>query len=125
MQKPFKSSLIILFTLLSTLFSCSSDADDVENTNNALVGVWQRIDSTTNFENKFVFNADNSGIKISSETNTDETAISNAISLEWISANNHLQLLINEVIDTPYYFNEEGQLVLSAISEIPFTKIEE
>jgi len=125
MQKPFKSSLILLFTVLSTLFSCSSDADDSENTTNALVGVWQRIDSTSSFENKFVFNVDNSGIQISSETNVDETAISNATSLEWISANNQLQLLIHEVIETPYYFNAEGQLVLSAISEIPYTRIEE
>ncbi|WP_452225931.1 hypothetical protein [Lacinutrix cladophorae] len=124
MKKNIAFNLIVVLTVLSTLFSCSTDADDNFNETNTLVGVWQRIDSNDSFENKFVFYADNSGIKITSETYDNATAISNAISLEWSSANNYLSLLMNEEISTPYSFNEDGQLILSNISEIPFTRID-
>ena len=123
MKNNIKTSFVILLTIVSTLFSCSSDTDDSLNETNALVGEWQRVDSNNSFENIFVFNADNSGIKISSETNDNATAISNAVSLEWSSSNNNLLLIIDQEINTPYSFNAQGQLILSAITEIPFVRI--
>ena len=122
MKKAIKLSFVIVLTIVSTLFSCSSDNDN--DSENELVGIWQRIDSDNGSDNKFVFNADNSGLKIYAESHEDGTAISNATSLEWSSSSNNLHIIENEEIDTPYSFNENGQLILSAVSNIPFNRVD-
>jgi len=122
MKNTIKLSFVILLTIVSTLFSCSSDADDSQNETNALIGEWKRADSNSSFANGFVFLADNTGVKFTSENHDDGTAISNAVSLEWNSSATNLQLMMYEEINTPFSFNEEGQLILSAISEIPFNR---
>ncbi|MBQ0787513.1 MAG: hypothetical protein KBT69_08440 [Oceanihabitans sp.] len=125
MKNTIKLNFVILLTVVTTLFSCSTnDMDDDQNVANALVGEWQRVDSSASLANSFVFYADNTGIKIASEAQDNGTAISNAVSLEWNSSTTNLQLMMDEEINTPYSFNAEGQLVLSAISEIPFVRID-
>lgn len=125
MKSTIKLSFVILLTVIATLFSCSTnDMDDDQDIANALVGEWQRVDSNASLANSFVFYADNTGIKIASEADVDGTAISNATSLEWNSSSTNLQLMMGEEINTPYSFNEEGQLILSAISSIPFVRID-
>lgn len=123
MKNSIKISFLVLLTIISTLFSCSSDNDNDSDTNQ-LIGIWQRVDSDNGSDNKFVFNADNSGMKIYAETHEDGSAISNATSIEWSSSNNSLHIIFYEEIDTPYSFNDEGQLILSAVSEIPFTRVD-
>ena len=124
MKNSIKLSFVVLFTIVSTLFSCSSDDDNNDSDINELVGIWQRVDSDNGTDNKFVFNADNSGLKIYAEFHEGGTAISNASSLEWSSSNNNLHIIENEEIDTPYSFNEEGQLILSSVSNIPFNRVD-
>lgn len=125
MKNTIKLNFVILLTVVATLFSCSTnDMDEDQDIANALVGEWQRVDSNASLANSFVFYADNTGIKIASEADTNGTAISNATSLEWNSSSTNLQLMMGEEINTPYSFNAEGQLVLSAISSIPFVRID-
>jgi len=125
MKNTIKLNFVILLTVVATLFSCSTnDMDEDQDIGNALVGEWQRVDSNASLANSFLFYADNTGIKIASEADTNGTAISNATSLEWNSSSTNLQLMMGEEINTPYSFNAEGQLVLSAISSIPFVRID-
>lgn len=125
MKNTIKSSFVVVLLIVSTLFSCSTnDMDDNQNETNTLVGEWQRADSTSSFANGFVFLADNTGVQFSSESHDDGTAISNAVSLEWNSSTTNLQLMMDEEINTSYSFNAEGELLLSAISEIPFVRID-
>lgn len=124
MKKSIKLSFVVVLTIVSTLFSCSSDNDTNSSDTNELVGEWQRVDSNSSFATGFVFNVNNTGLKFSSESFDDGTAISNAVELQWNISNANLQLMMHEEVSTPYSFNEEGQLILSAISEIPYVRID-
>ncbi|QRM90381.1 hypothetical protein FG167_14425 [Lacinutrix sp. WUR7] len=125
MKNTINSSFVVVLLIVSTLFSCSTnDMDDNQNETNTLVGEWQRADSNSSFANGFVFLADNTGVQFTSENHDDGTAISNAVSLEWNSSGTNLQLMMDEEINTSYSFNAEGELLLSAISEIPFVRID-
>ena len=116
--------MIFYFILIATILSCNSD-DDENNQTNGLVGVWQRSDVSDIFENKFIFNSDNSGYRTWFEGNSPTSAISNAETFNWSTNDNQLTLIIlNEKINTPFSFNSEGQLILSTFSDIPFNKLE-
>jgi hypothetical protein len=125
MKNAITSSFTVVLLIVTTLFSCSSeDVDDNLIETNTLVGEWQRLDSNASVVNTFEFYADNSGVKIYAEYHDDGTATSSATGIEWNTTSNNIQLLMDEEINTPYSFNAEGQLILSAISEIPFVRID-
>ena len=115
--------LIFYILFMTAILSCSKD-DEINQTSE-LVGVWQRSDVSENFENKFVFQSDNSGYRTWFEGNMPETAISALMTLKWSAIDNHLTIMVgDEEINTTYSINSNGQLILSNLTDLPFNKIE-
>lgn len=122
-SKIYKS--IILFFVLISILSCNKD-DDKETISTAdLIGEWQRSDFSNEFEYKLVFNADNSGFRIESETDLEEgTQISSLIPFTWIANNTTLNIDFDgEMMTTNFSINADGHLLLSDFTNLYFIKI--
>ena len=113
--------------MIGTAFvACKSD-DDGSDQEEELIGVWQRSDASDIFELQLTFHNDNSGSLMSLEEDPiNQTSTSSIQDLEWSTNGNLLTFSLsgNEAIVTPYSINSEGQLVLSAYSELPFNRLE-
>ncbi len=140
-MKNLKPRIILFITIACILSSCKDDvsnnnASQNSDENSELVGVWQRSDfikdpdfSNYNENNdyKLHFNTDNSSSLTHGIFYSDGKAISTANTFEWSTENNQLSIKFSdeEVINTPYSINEEGQLLLNGLTNLPFNKISE
>lgn len=116
---------IILFFVLISILSCNKDDDESILTND-LIGEWQRSDFSNEFEYKLIFNSDNTGFRIESETDLEEgTQISSLIPFTWIANNNTLNIDFDgEIVNTNFSINPSGQLLLSDFTDLYFIKID-
>lgn len=117
---------IILFFVLISILSCNKDDDNESILTNDLIGEWQRSDFSKEFEYKLVFNSDNTGFRIESETDLEEgTQISSLIPFTWIANNNTLNIDFDgEIVSTNFSINPSGQLLLSDFTDLYFIKID-
>lgn len=117
-MKIFK--LLIVFTII--LSSCDSDDNDINT--HELIGVWLRSDASEEEIYKLYFGADNNGIWSSITNNPDGTVIGAAEIFTW-NIDSTKNLVIEEMdLNTPYYINTKGQLILSNLTDLPFNKID-
>lgn len=125
--------LILLFISLVSILSCSDDNDI--NQNPELIGIWQRSDFIENpdfsifcknNDYKLYIYSDDISYRTHGITYSDGSAISVAQSFEWSTKDNQLTLdfLDGDAIYTTYYFNSDGQLILSELTDLPFNKLE-
>ncbi|RBP33130.1 hypothetical protein DFR65_102467 [Oceanihabitans sediminis] len=116
-------NILFVFLLITSVLSCTNNISEQQTNIHELTGTWERSDSNTTLQNTIVFNEDFTGIKTSFKKDGD-FMISNASDFEWIASESQLTINLYEEIQTSYFFNEEGQLVLSALSTIPYNKID-
>ncbi|SRX75533.1 hypothetical protein AEQU3_02529 [Aequorivita antarctica] len=123
-SKIYKS--IILFFVFISILSCNKDDDNELILATDLIGEWQRSDFNNEFEYKLVFNADNTGFRIESETDLEEgTEISSLIPFAWIANDNILDINFDgEMVTTNFSINSEGHLLLSDFTNLYFIKLE-
>lgn len=113
-----KTKKIIPFFIFVSIISC--------NTNNELIGVWQRNDFSEDFEYKLHLKSNNTGMTTSADYYGDGKILSSAEFVQWTMDNKQLNLIIGgKKISTSYSFNTDGQLILNGLTEIPFNKLEE
>lgn len=118
--KALKATFLILIAF--TILACN---DDPKSTDAAkqLIGEWRRSDFSNEFEYKLIFNANNSGIKMQREGNENQ-GISSAITFNWSITNQVLKLDFDgEIETTEFSINDDGQLYLSDITDLYFTKV--
>ena len=122
--KPLKP-ILLFFTLIS-LFACSTDDDTTDIVTNAdLIGEWQRNDANDQFVYSLTFEANEIGFKTEFESNEDGQQISSAKIFNWTTNNRMLTINYdNESLTTTYTLNAEGELLLSGISDLLFTKMD-
>lgn len=120
--KPHKIFLLIF--ILITVNSCKEDDKNV-NQNNDLIGAWQRSDFNEEFEYKLIFYTDNTGLKTQREGDINGQGISSAVMFNWSINGAILNLDFDgEITTTPFFINTNGQLFLSDLTELYFTKLE-
>ncbi|TXD71768.1 hypothetical protein [Aequorivita antarctica] len=109
-----------------SILSCNKDDDNELILATDLIGEWQRSDFNNEFEYKLVFNADNTGFRIESETDLEEgTEISSLIPFAWIANDNILDINFDgEMVTTNFSINSEGHLLLSDFTNLYFIKLE-
>ncbi|RMA56717.1 hypothetical protein [Ulvibacter antarcticus] len=112
----------ILFVAIA-VFSCKDD-DNVINLSDDLIGEWQRSDFNDDFEFKFVFYTNNTGIETSFVR--DATGeISSLSSFNWTTEDNILTLDFDgEIETTNFSISANGQLLLSDFTDLPFDKLD-
>ena len=109
---------VILFLIVTVVFSCSNDDND-------LIGEWQRSDYSSEFEYKLILNSDNTGLRTQREGNLKGPVISNAKAFNWIVNGNILNIdFEGEIVTANYYINSKGQLHLTEITNLYFIKLE-
>ena len=116
--------VIILILVVSSIFSCGNDDNDL-NVAVDLIGEWQRSDFNNEFEYKLIFNSDNSGYRTLREGALGGQAISSAAGFNWFVNENVLSIDYDgEIVTTSFYINSNGQLFLSDLTNLYFIKLE-
>ncbi|GHC47160.1 hypothetical protein [Ulvibacter litoralis] len=119
--KPHKV-IFLLFVLLSVL-SCKTEDDKTPLSDN-LIGEWQRSDVTTEFEYKLVFDTENMGYSAVREGDLAGQSTSTALGFEWNTEDTTLIMDYgDEVVRTSFSINENGELLLSDITNLVFIKL--
>lgn len=124
MKNIFFLKVIILILVVSPIFSCDDDDNDL-NVAVDLIGEWQRSDFNNEFEYKLIFNSDNSGYRTQREGAIGGQAISSATGFNWFINENILSIdYDDEIVTTSFYINSNGQLFLSDLTNLYFIKLE-
>lgn len=119
--KPHKV-IFLLFVLLSVL-SCKTEDDKTPLSDN-LIGEWQRSDVTTEFEYKLVFDTENMGYSAVREGDLAGQSTSTALGFEWNTEDTTLIMDYgDEVVRTSFSINENGELLLSDLTNLVFIKL--
>lgn len=117
---------IILLLAITTLLSCKNDEQGgSKNTDNNLKGVWQQSNFSEMYDYKLYFNTESEGYSTEYIAQTDSTAISNLRPFIWNTNENTLTIEYEDGASdtTPFSINEDGQLLLPALSAFPYNKL--
>lgn len=116
-MKSYKSLLVLFFIGIS-LFSCSKDAS---NSHDDLLGVWDYVEITAEETKTFriVFGDANTGIYINKVAYATGEITSSAESIEWHKSNGVIKIDNEET----YTINTQGQLVSGVSVELVLDKV--
>ena len=115
---------VLILSVLLTLFSCKEDDKNIDLSID-LIGEWQRSDVSTEFEYQLIFYANHSGLRTQREGDLNGQSISSAITFNWNTNDDILDLDFDgDIITTPFFINAEGQLFLNDFTEYYFIKLE-
>lgn len=108
----------IIFIVLLTI-SCSKDQ------NEKLIGVWERMDSNENFNDKLVFGKDHTGLNIHSTFGASGEVASSVKIFIWSIKDNNLIISESEITTSAetYTINFEKELISKTSKEINFEKV--
>lgn len=116
-------AVIVLLVLVSFL-SCKEEEDTAVDITTNLLGEWQRSDVTTEFEYKLVFDTENMGYRTVREGDLTGQSTSTALGFEWNTEDSTLIMEYdNETVRTSFSINADGQLLLSDVTDLYFTKL--
>lgn len=114
---------VLLFFILLSVLSCKTEDDSVALSDN-LIGEWQRSDVTTEFEYKLVFDTENTGYRAVREGDLSGQSTSTALGFEWNTEENTLIIDYgDDVVRTSFSINENGELLLTDLTDLVFTKL--
>lgn len=117
--------MIILFLVVTAIYSCSNDDNDDANPTADLIGEWQRSDFNNVFEYKLIFNADNSGYRTQREGELDGQSTSSLRAFNWNVNEDILNIDYDGEIEmTNFYINSNEQLHLTDLTDLYFIKLD-
>ena len=121
--------MIILFLVVTAIYSCSNDDNDDDNDDanptTDLIGEWQRSDFNSDFEYKLIFNSDNTGYKTQREGELDDQPISTARAFNWNVNEDILNIDYDGEIEmTNFYINSNEQLHLTDLTDLYFIRLD-
>jgi len=124
--------MIFYFIFIIVISSCNSD--DIEiNQGDELLGEWRRSDASDSGNYELYFLPNNHGGECGMSYHSDGTALGYCASFYWMVTDNPKTLIVrdssdpesSEIINSPYSFNADGQLIINNLKNgLPFNKLD-
>ena len=129
-KDTMKNSRILILIFITAISSCISDDDEI-NQGDELLGSWELISSNDSSNYGIDFMPNNYGGWGGVTMNSDGTSIGAYSSFAWSITDNPKTLIIRDDFDpnslerlnSPYYINADGQLIINDLKKgLPFNK---